>query len=55
MMRRQGGVVIVQDLASAAFGGMPGAAVRAGVVDRVLPLGDIPGALEGLVGTRGVG
>jgi two-component system, chemotaxis family, protein-glutamate methylesterase/glutaminase len=55
VMRRQGGMVIVQDLASAAFGGMPGAAVRAGGVDRVLPLGDIAAALEGLVGTRGVG
>ena len=50
-MRRQGGTVIVQDLVSAAFDGMPRAAVRAGVVDRVLPLGDIAGALEGLVGT----
>jgi two-component system, chemotaxis family, protein-glutamate methylesterase/glutaminase len=52
-MRRQGGMVIVQDLVSAAFGGMPRAAVGAGVVDRVLPLADIAGALEGLVRTGG--
>ena len=49
-MRRQGGIVIVQDEPSAAFTGMPRAAVAAGAVDRVLPLGAIAGALRDLVG-----
>ena len=49
-MRRQGGIVIVQDEFSAAFTGMPRAALAAGTVDRVLPLGAIAGALRDLLG-----
>ncbi|MGN6393438.1 MAG: chemotaxis protein CheB [Gemmatimonadales bacterium] len=50
MMRRHGGVVVVQDERTAEFPGMPRAAVQAGTVDWVLPLEDIPGALQRLVG-----
>lgn len=49
-MRRLGGTVVVQDDASSAATGMPRAARHAGVVDRVLPLGDIAAELESLVG-----
>ena len=41
-IKRHGGTVIVQDEASAEFFGMPGAAIRTGVADRVLPLGRSP-------------
>jgi two-component system chemotaxis response regulator CheB len=43
-----GGLVIAQDEATSAFFGMPLAAIRRGVVDRVLALDDIAPALEGL-------
>ncbi|MEO6055308.1 MAG: chemotaxis protein CheB [Gemmatimonadales bacterium] len=49
LVRRRGGVVIVQDEPTSASVGMPRAAVRAGVVDSVLPLGEIGGALQALV------
>jgi two-component system chemotaxis response regulator CheB len=49
-MRRDGGFIIVQDERSAEFPGMPRAAARAGGVDRILPLDEIPEALEQLVG-----
>jgi two-component system, chemotaxis family, protein-glutamate methylesterase/glutaminase len=49
-MRRQGGTVVVQDERSAEFPGMPRAALQAGAVDWVLPLDDIPTALQRLVG-----
>jgi len=44
-VKSRGGTVIVQDEASAEFFGMPGAAIRTGVADRVLPLDDIAPAL----------
>jgi two-component system chemotaxis response regulator CheB len=44
-IKRRGGTVIVQDEASAEFFGMPGAAIRTGTADRVLPLTSIAGAL----------
>ena len=47
-IRAAGGLVIAQDQASSAFFGMPHAAIDAGVVDRVLALGDIAPALEAL-------
>ena len=47
-IRAAGGLVIAQDEASSAFFGMPHAAIDAGVVDRVLALGDIAGALQEL-------
>jgi two-component system chemotaxis response regulator CheB len=40
-----GGAVIAQDRETAEYFGMPGAAVEEGAVDRVLPLGDVAGAV----------
>jgi two-component system, chemotaxis family, protein-glutamate methylesterase/glutaminase len=48
-VRRQGGTVIAQDEGTSEFFGMPWAAIKTGAVNRVLPLGEIAGALEGLV------
>jgi two-component system chemotaxis response regulator CheB len=48
-VKRAGGVVIVQDPASAEFPGMPLAAVATGCVDQVLPLAAIAAALVRLV------
>lgn len=48
-MKKRGGTVIVQDEASSEHFGMPSAAIRTGVVDFVLPLGEIPAALQVLV------
>ena len=53
MVRRLGGTVIAQDEATSEFFGMPAAAMRAGAVDRVLPLGEIAGLIETLVAARG--
>lgn len=47
-IHRHGGTVIVQDEASSEFFGMPGASIRTGMVDRVLPLDEIAPALVGL-------
>jgi two-component system chemotaxis response regulator CheB len=49
VLRRLGGTVLVQDEATSVCSGMPRAARRAGVVDRVLPLGEIAAELEALV------
>jgi two-component system, chemotaxis family, protein-glutamate methylesterase/glutaminase len=49
LVRRYGGIVIVQDEPSSAYVGMPRAAVQAGSVDRVLPLEEIGPALQALV------
>jgi two-component system chemotaxis response regulator CheB len=40
-VKAHGGAVIAQDKESAEFFGMPGAAIEAGAVDFVLPLGEI--------------
>jgi two-component system chemotaxis response regulator CheB len=48
-MKKMGGTVIAQDVASAQFGGMPAAAIETGCVDFVLPLGEIAQALITLV------
>ena len=48
-IKRRGGTVIAQDQATSDFFGMPGAAIEAGAVDFVLPLGQIPDALISLV------
>jgi two-component system chemotaxis response regulator CheB len=49
LVRRMGGHVIVQDPATAEYAEMPRAALRAGAVDAVMPLGDIAAALQSLV------
>lgn len=51
-IKRRGGTVIVQDPATSAFFGMPGAAIAAGDVDQVLPLSAIPGVLIQLAGVQ---
>jgi two-component system chemotaxis response regulator CheB len=50
VVKQAGGIVIVQDQATSEFFGMPGAAIRAGLVDRILPLEDIAPALQALTG-----
>ena len=47
-VKARGGTVIAQDEATAAFFGMPHAAIETGVVDYVLPLDDIPQRLINL-------
>lgn len=49
-VRRAGGTVIVQDEASSAAFGMPGAAIASGCADFVLPLGLIAPKIRSLVG-----
>jgi two-component system chemotaxis response regulator CheB len=48
-VKKMGGIVIAQDEASSDFFGMPGAAIRTGAVDMVLPLAEIPAAITALV------
>ena len=48
-VKAHGGTIIAQDEATSQYFGMPGAAIKTGVVDRVLPLDDIAGALVGIV------
>jgi two-component system chemotaxis response regulator CheB len=52
-VRAGGGTVIAQDEATAAFFGMPGAAIRAGAVDYVLPLAEIAPKLIELASRSG--
>jgi two-component system chemotaxis response regulator CheB len=49
VVRSHGGTVIVEDPGTADFAGMPQAAVDAGDVDLVLPLQEIPAALNNLL------
>jgi two-component system chemotaxis response regulator CheB len=52
-IKKMGGTVLAQDEATSEFFGMPGAAIKTGSVDFVLPLDEIPSALVSLVmGTR---
>jgi len=51
-IKKMGGTVIAQDEASAAFFGMPGAAVKTGNVDFILPLNRIAEKLISLVTAR---
>ena len=53
-VKANGGIVIAQDEATAEYFGMPGAAIRAGAVDRVLPIAAIAPALVELVQVRSV-
>jgi two-component system chemotaxis response regulator CheB len=46
-VRDAGGGVIVQDEASSVIWGMPGSVARAGLADRVLPLGEIAAEIAG--------
>jgi two-component system chemotaxis response regulator CheB len=48
-IKKMGGTVVAQDQASAEFSGMPGAAIRSGNSDFVLPLDEIAPALVTLV------
>lgn len=48
-LKRAGAVIIAQDEASSVVWGMPGSACASGNVDQVLPLGDIPAALRGIL------
>src|SRR6185436_10219782 len=45
-IKEKGGLVIAQDPDGAAFDGMPRNAIRTGVVDLILPVDKIPGALK---------
>lgn len=49
VLKGAGATVLAQDKASSVVWGMPGAAVAAGVVDRVLPLRDLPAAVAGVL------
>jgi two-component system chemotaxis response regulator CheB len=51
VIKARGGFVLGQDEASSVVYGMPRAAAAAGLVDRVLPLHDVPRALCELTGT----
>ncbi len=48
LVKKAGGIVIVQDETTSEFFGMPAAAIQAGLVDRILPLGEIAPALEAI-------
>ncbi|QLE47448.1 chemotaxis protein CheB [Nostoc sp. C057] len=48
-IKKMGGTVIVQDLKTAEFSGMPSAAIQTGNVDFILPLDEISSALVTLV------
>ncbi|MGD8719608.1 MAG: chemotaxis-specific protein-glutamate methyltransferase CheB [Candidatus Zixiibacteriota bacterium] len=47
-VKRSGGTALVQDEASAVIYGMPGEAVSAGVVDKILPLEDLSAEISSL-------
>ncbi|MEH2206476.1 MAG: chemotaxis protein CheB [Nostoc sp.] len=48
-IKKMGGTVIVQDIKTAEFSGMPSAAINTGNVDFILPLDEISTTLVGLV------
>ncbi|RYH00995.1 PAS domain S-box protein [Salipiger sp. IMCC34102] len=48
-----GGFALVQESQGARFPGMPDSAVATGLVDFVLPVGDIPGRLQDIMAHRG--
>jgi two-component system chemotaxis response regulator CheB len=53
VIHAHGGQVLVQDEASSVVWGMPGAVVRAGVADRVLPLAELGTALAAMASRPG--
>ena len=50
-IKKRGGLVIAQDQATSEYFGMPGAAIKTGDVDRILPLLEIAPTLIALVMT----
>ncbi|MCC5601627.1 chemotaxis protein CheB [Nostoc favosum] len=48
-IKKMGGIIIVQDVKTAEFSGMPSAAIPTGNVDFILPLDEISSALVTLV------
>ncbi|MEH2230668.1 MAG: chemotaxis protein CheB [Nostoc sp.] len=48
-IKKMGGTVIVQDVKTAEFSGMPSAAIQTGNIDFILPLDEISSTLVGLV------
>jgi two-component system, chemotaxis family, protein-glutamate methylesterase/glutaminase len=51
-IKKAGGTVIAQDKATSEYNAMPQAAIDAGVVDRILPLGEIAPAVVEFVAQR---
>ena len=51
-IRAAGGQIVVQDEATSVVWGMPGAVARAGLADRVLPLGMVAGEIIRRVRSR---
>jgi len=51
-IKERGGTVLAQDEASSVVWGMPGYVVRAGLADRVLPLGEVAPAIVDLASPR---
>ena len=49
-VREAGGAVLAQDRATSVVWGMPGAATEAGLVDEVVPLGEVAARIEARVG-----
>jgi two-component system chemotaxis response regulator CheB len=49
-IKQRGGTVVAQDEASSEFFGMPGAAIKTGAVDFVVPLDEIAAKLVALLG-----
>lgn len=51
-IHQAGGLTIVQDPNEAEYDGMPQSAIATGVIDQVLPLGEIPGAILSFARTQ---
>jgi two-component system CheB/CheR fusion protein len=51
-IKERAGLTIVQDPAEAEYDGMPQSAIATGLVDLVLPLAEIPAAIQRYAGTR---
>jgi two-component system chemotaxis response regulator CheB len=52
-IKQRGGTVVAQDEASSEFFGMPGAAIKTGAVDYVVPLDQMAAKLVALLGPHG--
>jgi two-component system, chemotaxis family, protein-glutamate methylesterase/glutaminase len=51
-IKKMGGTIIVQDVKTAEFPGMPSAAIQTGNVDFILPLNEISSTVMNLVVSR---